>query len=77
MPKPTKVRKPRANRSAPLREAVVLGRRGGVKGGPARATVLSPAKRSEIARHGANTLWGNPTSYKRAPYYKRKPWVRK
>ncbi len=32
--------------------AVILGRSGGAKGGPARARVLSPARRSAIARKG-------------------------
>ncbi len=33
--------------------AQILGKKGGKKGGPARAKTLSPAKRSEIARKGA------------------------
>jgi hypothetical protein len=33
--------------------AQILGSKGGKKGGPARAKTLSPAKRSEIARKGA------------------------
>jgi hypothetical protein len=33
--------------------AVELGRRGGLKGGQARAKVLTPARRSEIAREAA------------------------
>ncbi len=32
--------------------AVVLGSRGGKKGGPARAKALSPAKRTAIAKQG-------------------------
>jgi hypothetical protein len=32
--------------------AVALGRKGGDKGGPARARALTPAKRSAIAREG-------------------------
>lgn len=32
--------------------AVALGKRGGAKGGPARAKVLSPAKRSAISAKG-------------------------
>ena len=32
--------------------AVALGRKGGKKGGPARAEALSPAKRESIARQG-------------------------
>jgi hypothetical protein len=34
--------------------AAILGSRGGKKGGPARAKVLSQSRRSEIARQGAN-----------------------
>jgi len=37
--------------------AAALGRRGGLKGGPARAEALSPKKRSEIARKAARTRW--------------------
>jgi len=38
--------------------AVALGRRGGLKGGKARAATLSPAKRTKIARKAARTRWG-------------------
>ena len=31
---------------------------GGQKGGPARAKALSPAKRAEIAKKGAQARWG-------------------
>ena len=48
---------------APQREkdptAVALGRRGGLKGGAARASKLSPEQRSEIARKAAVTRWQN------------------
>jgi hypothetical protein len=37
--------------------AVALGRLGGSKGGPARARVLSPIRRTEIARMAAWTRW--------------------
>lgn len=37
--------------------AVSLGRRGGLKGGKARAEKLSPEARSEIARKAAATRW--------------------
>jgi hypothetical protein len=37
--------------------AVALGRRGGKKGGPARAAVLSSKRRSEIAKKAANARW--------------------
>jgi hypothetical protein len=42
----------------PLRAAAAeLGRRGGLKGGKARAAKLTPEKRSEIARKAAAARW--------------------
>jgi hypothetical protein len=38
--------------------AVSLGRRGGLKGGKARAAAMTPARRSEIARKAAAKRWG-------------------
>ncbi|SDY88448.1 hypothetical protein SAMN05661080_04903 [Modestobacter sp. DSM 44400] len=37
--------------------AVALGRRGGLKGGRARADKLTPEQRSEIARRAAASRW--------------------
>lgn len=37
--------------------AVSLGRLGGLKGGKARASVLTPEKRKEIARKAAEKRW--------------------
>lgn len=37
--------------------AVLLGRRGGLKGGPARAASMSSERRSEIARMAAASRW--------------------
>ena len=37
--------------------AVALGRRGGLKGGKARAAALTPEERSQIARRAAETRW--------------------
>jgi hypothetical protein len=37
--------------------AVALGRRGGLKGGPARAAALSTKRRSEIAKKAAAARW--------------------
>jgi len=37
--------------------AVALGRRGGKKGGPARAAKMTPEQRSEAARHAINARW--------------------
>lgn len=39
--------------------AVVLGRRGGLKGGKARAEKLSARRRSEIARKAAKKRWSD------------------
>ena len=38
--------------------AVSLGRRGGLKGGKARAKSMSPKRRSEIAKAAAKARWG-------------------
>jgi len=38
--------------------AVALGRKGGLKGGNARAAKLSPEQRSEIAKKAAAARWG-------------------
>ena len=37
--------------------AVQLGRLGGLKGGKARAKILTPAQRSEIAKKAAESRW--------------------
>lgn len=37
--------------------AVALGRRGGLKGGPARKAALSPARRREIAVKAVKARW--------------------
>jgi hypothetical protein len=57
----------RAVRSVPVTErrrpvavnvhAAALGRRGGLKGGPARAAALSPQRRREIAQKAARARW--------------------
>ncbi len=39
--------------------AVALGRKGGLKGGRARADKLSPEQRSEIARKAAAKRWAS------------------
>jgi hypothetical protein len=41
--------------------AVSLGRRGGLKGGPARASRLSPAERRKIAKKAAKLRWAADT----------------
>jgi hypothetical protein len=40
--------------------AVELGRRGGLKGGAARAAALSPEERKRIAQEAARKRWGPP-----------------
>jgi hypothetical protein len=40
--------------------AVALGRLGGLKGGKARMTKMTPEQRSEIARKAAAKRWGKP-----------------
>jgi len=40
--------------------AVSLGRRGGLKGGKARAATMSPKKRAAIARKAARARWKKP-----------------
>jgi hypothetical protein len=39
--------------------AVILGRRGGLKGGKARAEKLTPEQRTEIAKKAAMARWGH------------------
>lgn len=38
--------------------AAALGRKGGLKGGKARAKALTPKRRSEIAKKAAAVRWG-------------------
>jgi len=38
--------------------AVALGRKGGLKGGKARASKMTEQQRSESARHAAKSRWG-------------------
>ena len=41
--------------------AVALGRKGGLKGGKARAVGMTAEQRSEAARRAARARWGNNT----------------
>lgn len=52
--------------------AVSLGSLGGKVGGPARARKLSGSKRGQIAKHAANSRWGNRTAYKKPATYTRR-----
>lgn len=45
-----------------LAAAVELGRLGGLKGGKARAAKLSAKRRTQIARHAAETRWAKVRS---------------
>lgn len=47
----------RRSQKAPDPDAASLGRRGGAKGGKARAEALSPERRKEIASKAAKTRW--------------------
>jgi hypothetical protein len=47
-----------AEEETPAARGKEYARKGGLKGGDARAKSLSPAKRSEIARKGALARWG-------------------
>lgn len=40
--------------------AVALGRKGGLKGGKARAANMTPEQRREAARKAAHARWGTP-----------------
>jgi len=51
----TGVPTPRKHRKNPA--AVALGRRGGLKGGRARADALTPEERSDIAKRAAVARW--------------------
>jgi hypothetical protein len=42
--------------------AVALGRKGGLKGGKARAASMTPEQRSEAARKAATARWSKPSS---------------
>jgi hypothetical protein len=48
---------PRPGDSAKDPAAVSLGRRGGLKGGKARAATMTPERRSEIAKKAAARRW--------------------
>jgi hypothetical protein len=52
---------PSESKSAKNPAAVELGRRGGLKGGKARAAKLTKAQRSEIARRAARARWKKET----------------
>lgn len=43
--------------------AVALGRRGGLKGGKARAASMTPERRAEVARAAAQKRWGKKLNH--------------
>jgi hypothetical protein len=43
--------------------AVALGRKGGLKGGKARAAKMTPEERSAAARNAAAARWRNPDTH--------------
>ncbi len=45
--------------SKPEQDMKALGRKGGLKGGKARAEKLTPEQRKEIAKKAAQARWGN------------------
>jgi len=53
------VRKPAASNDSRDPAAVELGRKGGIKGGPARAKALTAKQRTEAARNAARARWSN------------------
>lgn len=48
-----------ANEAETKSAAQLLGKQGGLKGGPARAKALSAKRRKEIAQKAASARWGN------------------
>jgi len=53
--------------------AVALGRKGGLKGGKARAAALTAEQRSEIARKAAQARWGSSGQESPHPSPRRRP----
>lgn len=49
------------------KKMVALGRRGGLRGGAARAAALSPERRSEIAKKAASARWHKPETFDECP----------
>jgi hypothetical protein len=45
--------------------AVALGRKGGLKGGPARAALLTPEQRSQSAKKAVTTRWAKAKAAKK------------
>jgi len=54
--------KPSDERSAISKYLAEIGRKGGLKGGKARAEKLTPEQRKEIARNAAKKRWENKSN---------------
>lgn len=52
---------------SPENPVTEFARAGGLKGGKARATALTPQRRREIALNAAKSRWGNRRAQKRSP----------
>lgn len=52
---------PPTEEPAPLSPKAAAGRKGGLKGGQARAEKMTPEERSENARKAAAKRWGKPS----------------
>lgn len=48
--------------STPLTTKKTAARKGGLKGGPARAKAISPARRAEIARKASAARWNKEST---------------
>ena len=53
---------PEEERSPESRAAALLGRKGGIRGGKARAESLSPRRRKQIAKKAAQARWAKKRS---------------
>ncbi len=60
------VQEPEAEASAVSKYLAEIGRKGGLKGGNARAKKLSARKRKEIAEKAAKARWGKDRKKRRA-----------
>jgi hypothetical protein len=58
-PEPEQPVEPPKQRSAISEYLAEIGRKGGLKGGKARAEKLTPEQRKEIAQKAAKKRWGN------------------
>ena len=51
---------PKIEKPVRIFDAKALGRLGGLKGGKVRTIILSPERRSEVARKAARARWSRP-----------------